>query len=68
VVGKFPFSANGKARIVNETAGFVKIVAEKKYDEVLGVHIVGPKATELRRRLAAENTETTDRKEASPHL
>jgi dihydrolipoamide dehydrogenase len=47
VVGKFPFSANGKARIVNETAGFVKIVAEKKYDEVLGVHIVGPKATEL---------------------
>ena len=47
VVGKFPFSANGKARVINETAGFVKIVAEKKYDEVLGVHIVGPKATEL---------------------
>jgi len=46
-VGKFPFSAIGKARIVNETAGFLKIVAEKKYDEVLGVHIVGPKATEL---------------------
>ncbi len=46
-VGKFPFSANGKARVINETAGFVKIVAEKKYDEVLGVHIVGPKATEL---------------------
>jgi dihydrolipoamide dehydrogenase len=47
VVGKFPFSAIGKARIINETAGFVKIVGEKKYDEVLGVHIVGPKATEL---------------------
>ena len=47
VVGKFPFSANGKARVINETAGFVKIVTEKKYDEVLGVHIVGPKATEL---------------------
>jgi dihydrolipoyl dehydrogenase len=47
VVGKFPFSANGKARVINETAGFVKIVAEKKYDEVVGVHIVGPKATEL---------------------
>ncbi|HEY6065476.1 MAG TPA: dihydrolipoyl dehydrogenase [Thermoanaerobaculia bacterium] len=46
-VGKFPFSANGKARIINETAGFVKIVADKKYDEVLGVHIIGPKATEL---------------------
>ena len=46
-VGKFPFSAIGKARIINETSGFVKIVADKKYDEVLGVHIVGPKATEL---------------------
>ena len=46
-VGKFPFAANGKARILNDTSGFVKIVAEKKYDEVLGVHIVGPKATEL---------------------
>jgi dihydrolipoamide dehydrogenase len=46
-VGKFPFSANGKARILNDTTGFVKIVAEKKYDEVLGVHIIGPRATEL---------------------
>jgi dihydrolipoamide dehydrogenase len=47
VVGKFPFSAVGKARIINQASGFVKIVAEKKYDEILGVHIVGPKATEL---------------------
>lgn len=47
VIGKFPFSANGKARIINQASGFVKIVAEKKYDEVLGVHVVGPKATEL---------------------
>lgn len=47
VVGKFPFSASGKARIINQASGFVKIVAEKKYDEVLGVHIVGPSATEL---------------------
>ena len=47
VVGKFPFSAIGKARILNQASGFVKIVAEKKYDEVLGVHIVGPSATEL---------------------
>src|SRR5690606_12895991 len=46
-VGKFPFSASGKARILGETEGFVKIVAEKKYDEVLGVHIIGPHATEL---------------------
>ena len=46
-VGKFPFSASGKARILGETDGFIKIVAEKKYDEVLGVHIIGPHATEL---------------------
>ncbi|HLM00674.1 MAG TPA: dihydrolipoyl dehydrogenase [Pyrinomonadaceae bacterium] len=46
-VGKFPFSASGKARILGETDGFVKIVSEKKYDEVLGVHIIGPHATKL---------------------
>ncbi len=46
-VGKFPFSASGKARILGETDGFVKIVSEKKYDEILGVHIIGPHATEL---------------------
>ncbi|MGH2569968.1 MAG: dihydrolipoyl dehydrogenase [bacterium] len=47
VVGKFPFSASGKARILEQTDGFVKIVAEKRYDEVLGVHVIGPRATEL---------------------
>ncbi len=46
-VGKFPFSASGKARILGETEGFVKIVSESKYDEILGVHIIGPHATEL---------------------
>jgi dihydrolipoamide dehydrogenase len=46
-VGKFPFSANGKARILGVSVGFVKIVADKKYDEVLGIHIIGPHATEL---------------------
>jgi dihydrolipoamide dehydrogenase len=46
-IGKFPFSAIGKARVLGETWGFVKIVADKKYDEVLGVHIIGPHATEL---------------------
>lgn len=46
-VGKFPFSANGKAGILGASEGFVKIVAESKYDELLGLHIVGPKATEL---------------------
>lgn len=46
-IGKFPFSASGKARILGETDGFIKIVADKKYDEVLGVHMIGPHATEL---------------------
>jgi dihydrolipoamide dehydrogenase len=46
-VGKFPFLANSKAPILGETDGFVKIVSEKKYDEILGVHIVGPRATEM---------------------
>jgi dihydrolipoamide dehydrogenase len=43
----FPFRVLARARIANETDGFVKIVAEKKYDEVLGVHMIGPRATEL---------------------
>ena len=46
-VGTFPFMANGKARILGAAEGMVKVVAEEKYDEVLGVHIVGPRATEL---------------------
>ncbi|MGZ4779641.1 MAG: dihydrolipoyl dehydrogenase [Thermoanaerobaculia bacterium] len=46
-VGKFPFTANSKARILGESGGLVKIVADKKYDELLGMHIVGPRATEL---------------------
>ena len=46
-VGRFPFSASGKARIIGEEEGFVKIVSEAKYDEILGVHIIGPHATEL---------------------
>src|SRR4051812_38631606 len=46
-VGKFPFAANGKASILGQRNGFVKVVADKKYDEVLGIHIIGPHATEL---------------------
>jgi dihydrolipoamide dehydrogenase len=46
-VGTFKFSVLARARIANETEGFVKIVAEKKYDEILGVHMIGPRATEL---------------------
>jgi dihydrolipoamide dehydrogenase len=45
--GMFPFKALARARMAGETDGFVKVVAEKKYDEVLGVHIIGPRATEL---------------------
>src|SRR5260370_8021053 len=45
--GKFPMAANAKARILGATEGTVKIVAEAKYDEVLGVHIIGPRATEM---------------------
>ena len=59
-VGKFPFTAIGKARILDDTRGFAKIVAERKYDEVLGVHIIGPHATELiSESTAALNLEAT---------
>ena len=46
-VGKFPFVGNSKATIVDSHDGFVKVVADAKYGEVLGVHIIGPQATEL---------------------
>jgi len=46
-VGTFPFGVLGRAKIAGEIEGFVKIVAEKKYDEVLGVHMIGSRATEL---------------------
>ncbi len=46
-VGKFPFTANSKASIVHQHDGFIKVVAEAKYGEILGVHIIGPQATEL---------------------
>ena len=46
-VGKFPFAGNSKATIVGNHDGFVKIVADAKYGEILGVHIIGPQATEL---------------------
>ena len=59
-VGKFPFAALGKAAIVGKTEGFVKIVRDKKYDEVLGVHIIGVHATDLiAEACAALNLETT---------
>jgi dihydrolipoamide dehydrogenase len=46
-VGAFPFGVLGRAKMAGETEGFVKIVADRKYDEVLGVHMIGPRSTEL---------------------
>jgi len=46
-VGAFPFGVLGRAKMAGESEGFVKIVADKKYDEVLGVHMIGPRSTEL---------------------
>jgi dihydrolipoamide dehydrogenase len=46
-IGKFPFAANGRALSLMETEGFTMVVADKKTDEVLGVHMVGPEVTEL---------------------
>src|ERR1017187_8272648 len=45
-IGKFPFSANSRATILGSHEGFVKIVADAKYGEVLGVHIIGPRSEE----------------------
>ena len=46
-IGKFPFTANSRASIVGEHDGFIKIVSDADYGEILGVHIIGPQATEL---------------------
>ena len=46
-VGRFPFSANGRARSMGETSGFVKLIADARTDELLGAHLVGPNASEL---------------------
>jgi dihydrolipoamide dehydrogenase len=55
-VGKFPFTANGKAVALGETEGFVKVVADKATGEVLGVHIVGAEATEIIHEFAVGRT------------
>ncbi|PYY05873.1 MAG: dihydrolipoyl dehydrogenase, partial [Acidobacteria bacterium] len=46
-IGKFPFTANSKASIISSHDGFIKVVSEEQYGEILGVHIIGPQATEL---------------------
>ncbi|MCX7669293.1 MAG: dihydrolipoyl dehydrogenase [Anaerolineae bacterium] len=55
-VGKFPFIANGKALGLNEKDGFVKIIADARYGEILGAHLVGPEVTELLPELALAHT------------
>lgn len=47
ILGRFPLSANGKSLIMGESVGMVKILASKKHEEILGVHILGPRATDL---------------------
>ena len=69
VVGRFPFSANGRARGTGETEGFVKIIRDKKYGEILGAHIVGSPASELIHELAVarENEYTVEEVELAIH-
>ena len=55
-VGKFPFTASGKAVAMAETEGFVKVVADKKTGEILGAHIIGPEATEIIHEFAVGRT------------
>jgi len=52
-IGKFPFAANSKASILGQHEGFIKVVADEQYGEVLGVHIIGPLATEIIAEAAA---------------
>mgnify|MGYP000335571427 CR=1 FL=1 len=69
VVGKFPMSANGKALILNGGEGLVKIIAGKEFGEILGMHIIGPRATDLicEGALAIEGEMTLDEIIATIH-
>ena len=68
-VGRFPFSANGRARASADTDGFVKIIREKKYGEILGAHIVGGHASEMIHELvvARENEYTVEEVDLAIH-
>src|SRR6202521_4783509 len=55
-VGRFPFTANGKAVALGETEGFLKVVADKATGEILGAHIIGPEATEMIHEFAVGRT------------
>jgi dihydrolipoamide dehydrogenase len=67
--GRFPFSANGRARATMETEGFVKILRDKKYGEILGAHIVGGHASEMIHELAVarENEYTVEEVDLAIH-
>ena len=59
-VGKFPFTASGKAKAAGKTDGFVKIIIDKKYDEILGAHMIGDHVTEMIAEIvAAKKAEAT---------
>ena len=68
-LGKFPFSANGRARTSGETEGFVKIIRDEKYGEILGAHIIGAHATELIHEIAVarENEYTVEEIDLAIH-
>jgi dihydrolipoamide dehydrogenase len=68
-VGRFPFSANGRARASSETDGFVKIIRDKKYGEILGAHIVASHASEIIHELAVarENEYTVEEVDLTVH-
>jgi dihydrolipoamide dehydrogenase len=68
-VGRFPFSANGRARTSGEAEGFVKIIRDAKYGEILGAHIIGAHATELIHELAVarENEFTVEELDLAIH-
>ncbi len=73
-VGKFPFSASGKAQALGQTQGFTKIITDKKHGEILGAHMIGENVTELiaemglARRLEATGAEITATMHAHPTL
>jgi len=68
-VGRFPFSASGRARTSGETEGFVKIIRDAKYGEILGAHIIGSHATELLHEIAVarENEFTVEEIDLAIH-
>ncbi len=71
LVGKFPFTASGKAKAAGKTDGFVKIIIDKKYDEILGAHMIGANVTEMIAEIvAARKAEATGHsllKSVHPH-